>query len=120
EQFRESPRARFFRPFATNGPKDLTSGSCALPETVQGARPPRSLLHVDPRLLDNERLPKARRDALDLVVGVWLRLADGHRIRETLGVLLEVEREGHAARHVLRDHGDAVAAQQHRAMLSQV
>src|SRR5207245_4975585 len=56
---------------------------CALREIVQSARPTRALLRVDPRLLDHERLPEARRDAPDLVVGVWLRLTDGHRDRKS-------------------------------------
>src|SRR2546427_10102999 len=52
-----------------------------LGEIVQSARPTRALLRVDPRLLDDERLPQARGDAFDLIVGVGLRVADSNRVR---------------------------------------
>src|SRR5205814_7906514 len=82
----------------------------ALPKIVQRTCAACALLRVDPRLLDHERLPEARSDPLDLVVGVRLGIADGHRVRETLRVFFQVERQGHAARDVLGDHRDAVTS----------
>ena len=55
-----------------------------LAEIVGDVRPRSPALRVDPRLLDHERLPEARHDALDLVVGVWPRIADAHRIGQPL------------------------------------
>src|SRR2546428_11119670 len=87
--------------------RELRPPQPTLREIVQGARPARAFLRVDPGLLDHERLPEARGDALDLLVGVRLRGADGHRVREPLRVLLQIERKWHAARHILPDDRDA-------------
>src|SRR5207237_7117419 len=93
---------------------------CALCEVIEGAGSPRALLRVDPGLLDDERLPETRGDPLDLVVGVGLRVADGHGVRQTLRVLLEVERQRDAGRHVVGDDSDAVAAEKNGAVLSEI